>query len=210
MTMGSLTLIVGGVRSGKSRFAEQLALALDLPDVLYIATAEARDDEMRQRIFKHRASRPQHWQTLECPMRIAESLAEHRKYPSVILLDCLTLLVTNHLCCDPTRDLSPANVDSIHENLRREILALIQFARSHAIHLIIVSGEVGLGIVPEYALGRAFRDLLGWANQTISEHGDAVFMMIAGLAIPLHAWSTTAPSVAEILRHKSQRNEISQ
>jgi adenosylcobinamide kinase/adenosylcobinamide-phosphate guanylyltransferase len=210
MTQGSLTLIVGGVRSGKSRFGERLALALDLPDVLYIATAEARDEEMRERISKHRASRPPHWQTLECPIQIAESLAERRTYPSVILLDCLTLLVTNHLCCDPTRELSPTNVDSIHQNLRKEILSLIQFARSHAIHLIIVSGEVGLGIVPDYPLGRAFRDLLGWANQTISEHGDAVFMMIAGLAIPLHASSMTAPSVAEILRQKSQRNEVPQ
>lgn len=196
---GTLTLVLGGVRSGKSRFAEELALKLGGDDVLFVATAENRDGEMDHRIQKHKESRPDGWVTLEQPFDVGHTILEREESSRVILIDCLTILVSNVLCQDPDLVLSPKSIDLIHHQLMNEIDRIIEVARVKSSHVIIVSGEVGLGIVPEHPLGRAFRDLLGWANQSLAKHANATYMMISGFAVPLHEIAMSVDQVSEKL-----------
>jgi adenosylcobinamide kinase/adenosylcobinamide-phosphate guanylyltransferase len=195
---GTLTLVLGGVRSGKSRFAEELALKLGGDDVLFVATAENRDGEMDHRIQKHKESRPDNWVTLEQPLNVGQAILE-REESCVILIDCLTILVSNVLCQDRDLVLSPKSIDLIHHQLMNAIDRIIEVARVKRSHVIIVSGEVGLGIVPEHPLGRAFRDLLGWANQSLAKHANATYMMISGFAVPLHEIAIPVDQVSEKL-----------
>jgi len=196
---GTLTLVLGGGRSGKSRFAEELALNLGGDDVLFVATAENRDGEMDHRIQKHKESRPDSWVTLEQPLNVGQALLEREESSRVILIDCLTILVSNVLCHDPDLVLSPKSIDQIHHQLMNEIDRMIEVARVKRSHVIIVSGEVGLGIVPEHPLGRAFRDLLGWANQSLAKHANATYMMISGFAVPLHEIAMSVDQVSDKL-----------
>jgi len=166
---GTFTLITGGARSSKSSYAEALARASGAP-VLFVATAEAGDDDMRERIRRHRASRPPEWQTLEEPLSVAVALRAHN--PSgVVLLDCITLLVSNLLLAG--RPVQP------------EIQALVDWQRSSEAMLIAVTNEVGLGIVPENALARRYRDELGLANQTLAAAAGQVVLMVAGLPLAI-------------------------
>lgn len=174
-----LVLILGGARSGKSTYAEKLALELGGPDVLYIATAQAFDEEMRARIAAHRAARPQGWRTLEAPSLLAASLAEAAGPARVVLLDCLTLLASNAVLTlgeEPSAQAAEAAVDA-------EISALLAACRESNATWIVVSNEVGLGLVPPYPLGRAYRDALGRANQRLAEAVDRVLFMVAGLPL---------------------------
>lgn len=209
---GTLTLVLGGVRSGKSPFAHSLALELGDDDVLFVATAEVGDQEMSRRIELHRRSRPATWQTLEQTRGIGKTLAAMPSLPAVVLVDCLTLLTSNvMLSDDPVHDplndplhnamnkgnRDPRDTDiaatdaSIESRLDTEVDDLIQFTERHCVHLIVVSGEVGMGIVPEHSLGRQFRDLLGRANQTLAAHATATYLMVAGLPIEVSAIATT-------------------
>lgn len=175
-----LILILGGARSGKSSYAEKLAWELGGADVLYIATAQAFDDEMRARIAAHQAGRPAGWRTLEAPSLASAALAEAAGPARVVLLDCMTLLASNAILAlgdePPARDAESA-VDG-------EVSALLAAQRGGAATWIIVSNEVGLGLVPPYPLGRAYRDALGRANQRLAAAADRVLLMVAGL--PLH------------------------
>ena len=175
-----LTFILGGARSGKSSYAERLAAAHGGP-VLYVATARAWDEDMAARIRRHQADRPTHWTTLETPLnvgdRVTEWLATPSQRPAVILLDCLTLLANNVVAPLP-EDLRPEVAEAA---LAPEIEALSIAIRDSNIDWIIVSNEVGLGIVPPYALGRAYRDALGRANQRIAALAERVLFMVAGL-----------------------------
>ncbi len=184
-----MQLVLGGVRSGKSRFAQQLAAELGGDDVLFVATAAAHDDEMQQRIAHHRQSRPANWQTLECPQQVANSIENP---PPVVLLDCLTLLVSNLLCDNPD------HFEAVQAAVDEEVDALISFPDAHDVHLIIVSGEVGAGVVPEHKMGRQFRDLLGFANQQLAKAANATYWMVAGL--PVNA-TKLACSVAGAAEH---------
>jgi adenosylcobinamide kinase / adenosylcobinamide-phosphate guanylyltransferase len=196
---GTLTLVLGGVRSGKSRFAEELAIKLGGDDVLFVATAENRDGEMDHRIQKHKESRPDNWITLEQPLNVGQAILEREESSRVILIDCLTILVSNVLCQDPDLVLTPKSIELIHRQLMSEIDQIIEVARVKRSHVIIVSGEVGLGIVPEHPLGRAFRDLLGWANQSLAKHANATYMMISGCAVPLHEIAMSVDQVSKKL-----------
>ena len=165
--MNKFVLILGGVRSGKSDYAQQLARARGGDDVLVIATAEAGDDEMRARIEKHRAERNPRWRTLEATRGIARSLAD--VLPArVVLLDCLTLWVSNVLLADA-------------DAMMREVDELITWQRASDGEMIVVSNEVGMGIVPDNELGRAYRDLLGAVNRKIAAEADEVYFMVAGI-----------------------------
>jgi adenosylcobinamide kinase/adenosylcobinamide-phosphate guanylyltransferase len=197
---GTLTLVLGGVRSGKSRFAEELAHRRGGDDVLFVATAENRDGEMDHRIQKHKESRPDSWVTLEQPLGVGHAILEREESSRIILIDCLTILVSNVLCQDPDLVLSPKSIDHIHHQLMNEIDQIIEVARVKRSHVIVVSGEVGLGIVPEHPLGRAFRDLLGWANQSLAKHANATYMMISGFAVPLHEIAMSMDQVSDKLR----------
>ncbi len=174
-----LILILGGARSGKSSYAERLAVELGGPDVLYIATAQAFDEEMCARIAAHRATRPAGWRTLEAPSLLAAPLAEAIGPARVILLDCVTLLASNAVLAlgeEPTAQAAEAAVDA-------EVSALLAAYREGAAAWIVVSNEVGLGLVPPYPLGRAYRDALGRANQRLAAAADRVLFMVAGLPL---------------------------
>jgi adenosylcobinamide kinase / adenosylcobinamide-phosphate guanylyltransferase len=161
-----LTLVLGGARSGKSRYAETLFAALPPPWV-YIATAEAGDAEMAARIAAHRARRGGAWTTIEAPRDLAGALAAHGKAP--ILVDCLTLWLSNLLLAD-------ADIDAESERIEAAL------ARAEA-PVVLVSNEVGFGIVPDNALARRFRDLQGVLNQRIAAQAERVVLMVAGLPL---------------------------
>ncbi|MCB0037145.1 MAG: bifunctional adenosylcobinamide kinase/adenosylcobinamide-phosphate guanylyltransferase, partial [Anaerolineales bacterium] len=140
--------------------------------------AEAEDGEMAQRIAKHRAERPTHWQTLETPQWVGAAVAavDPTAY-EVVLLDCLTMLASNVLLALP----EAVDAQTAEDALTAEIEALLAVYERTASHWIIVSNEVGLGIVPAYALGRLYRDVLGRANQRLAAAADTVLFMVAGL-----------------------------
>jgi adenosylcobinamide kinase/adenosylcobinamide-phosphate guanylyltransferase len=171
-----LKLILGGARSGKSTTAERMARQLGGEDVLYIATAEAWDDEMRERIASHREQRPTGWQTLEAPLHVAERL-QGSKIPRVVLLDCITLLASNALLTLP-EDCTQQDANQV---IMDEIDKLLAFQKTTQATWIVVSNEVGMGVVPPYRLGRLYRDALGTANQRIASAADEVYLIVAGL-----------------------------
>jgi adenosylcobinamide kinase / adenosylcobinamide-phosphate guanylyltransferase len=171
--MAPVTLILGGARSGKSRHGEGMALSSGLNPV-YIATAEAWDDEMRERIAAHQDRRVGHgWLDVEAPLDLAEVIAEKAAEDRVLLIDCLTLWLTNLM-------LAERDIDT--EAIR--LLAALAAAPGQA---ILISNEVGFGIVPENAMARRFRDLAGRLHQDIAQDADQVLLMVAGLPVVVKA-----------------------
>ncbi len=162
-----LTLVLGGARSGKSRYAEELVLRAD-PPWTYVATAEALDDEMRERIAHHRDRRGADWHTLDAPLDLLGAIGG---LPGAALIDCLTLWLSNVM-------FAGRDVEAESERL----LAALGSAPGP---LVVVSNEVGLGIVPETPLGRAFRDAQGRLNQRVAAAADRVVFMAAGLPLSL-------------------------
>jgi adenosylcobinamide kinase / adenosylcobinamide-phosphate guanylyltransferase len=174
--VGKLILLLGGARSGKSRTAERMAHDLGGGDVLFIATAEAFDDEMRERIAAHRASRPAKWRTLEVPHHVDEHV---RSLPpsAVVIVDCMTLLASNVLLTLP----EDCTQESATGAILHEVDALIAACSASTATWIIVSNEVGMGIVPPYRLGRLYRDALGAANQRLAAAANEVLLLVAGI-----------------------------
>ena len=165
-------LILGGSRSGKSSLAEQRASESGLV-VSYIATATAGDEEMTARIAQHQARRPSHWSIVEEPLRLAQALQQHAAPDHCLLVDCLTLWLTNLLCAED-------------ENLfQRERAAFLLTLPTLPGHIILVSNEVGMGIVPTGELSRRFSDEAGWLNQEVAKICARVTLMVAGLPFPL-------------------------
>ena len=162
-----LTLVVGGARSGKSRYAESLVMGFP-PPWLYVATAEPLDGEMTARIAAHRARRGADWRAIEAPRDLAGPLADNMAGRAV-LVDCLTLWLSNLMLAD-------ADVEAETERLEAVL------ARSSA-PLVLVSNEVGSGIVPDNALGRRFRDAQGRLNQRMAARANRVVLMVAGLPL---------------------------
>jgi adenosylcobinamide kinase/adenosylcobinamide-phosphate guanylyltransferase len=183
--MSKIVLFTGGARSGKSMRAEQYAARLS-ERVTYIATAEAGDEEMRARIDQHRRRRRASWATLEAPAAVAATLAE-LEMRAVALLDCLSLLVSNLLLAHEA-DPAPA--------VEAEIAAILAAARERDLTLIVVTNEVGMGIVPAYPLGRAYRDLLGRANQQVAAAAAEVYLLVCGIPVEVRtleaAWARGA------------------
>lgn len=165
-----VTLLLGGARSGKSRYGEQLVEAGPGP-LLYVATAQAGDAEMAERIARHRARRGLRWQTVEEPLELAAALRAAENREGAVLVDCLTLWLSNllHARRDPAAEV---------ENLLAALPALSR-------PVVFISNEVGLGVVPENALARAFIDDAGRMHQRLAEAADTVLFMAAGLALPL-------------------------
>jgi len=166
------TLILGGARSGKSRHAEQLAHASGLK-VCYIATAEIRDAEMAARIAQHQSDRPSHWYTLETPLELAHTMQTQAAEDTCLLVDCLTLWLTNLMLADDP------------DLLVRETQALLELLPTLPGTIILVSNEVGLGIVPDNPLARRFRDEAGRLNQSLAALCEQVFFIAAGLPLTL-------------------------
>lgn len=169
-----LTFIIGGARSGKTALAQSLCRPQSR--VVYLATLRAEDDEMRQRIRRHRSNRPAAWSTIEEPLAIAAAVRRASLEFDSIVLDCLTLWLSNF--CWEHRD---CDAGELERRALAEAEDLVQ-ARANA-HLIVVSNEVGSGIVPENAVARAFRDLQGWVNQAVARAADEVWQTVAGIPV---------------------------
>jgi adenosylcobinamide kinase/adenosylcobinamide-phosphate guanylyltransferase len=165
-----VTLVLGGARSGKSRHAEAL-IEETAPEAIYLATAEPRDDEMAERIRRHRARRGERWVTIEEPLALTGRLREAGGGAKPILVDCLTLWL--------------ANLMEAGRGIDGEIAGLLELLPRLPAPLVLVANEVGLGIVPENALARAFRDQAGRLNQAVAARAERVVFMAAGLPLLL-------------------------
>lgn len=188
-----MVLILGGARSGKSAFAERLAAGSGR-SVAFIATATASDDEMRERIARHRASRPKGWHTLEEPLDLATAVRQASELADVLLLDCVTLWLGNVLSQESGQHERDDEGEEFYttgklfdERALQEIETMLGVVKSLAPNkmLIAVTNEVGLGIVPAYPLGRLYRDTLGYVNQRLAQAADRVYLMVAGLAVDI-------------------------
>jgi adenosylcobinamide kinase / adenosylcobinamide-phosphate guanylyltransferase len=175
-----ITLVLGGARSGKSTFAQQLAQTTG-QNVLFLATAQVHDDEMARRVAAHRATRPATWETLEASNNLTSALETRPGQYSVILLDCVTLLLGGVF--------HNLNENSSETEFTREAERimddLFQAMENRAEHWILVSNEVGLGIVPDNLMGRVFRDVQGRANQQLAARADEVYFLAAGIPLKI-------------------------
>jgi len=165
-----IILITGGARSGKSRYAEQRVGEMG-GRRLYMATGEAKDEEMAQRIAEHRKRRGNQWRTIEEPVELTEALLTQRGKTDCALVDCLTLWISNLLI---RRD---------EERAAKKVQELIEKLPELDFHLVLVTNEVGWGIVPDNPLARKFRDLAGWTNQRMAQAANEVILMVAGMPI---------------------------
>ncbi len=187
---GRLILVLGGARSGKSTFAQSRAGDIARREgrsVVYIATAQAGDGEMSRRIAAHRRSRPEDWRTVEEPIRVSEAVKAHCGGRCVAVVDCMTLLVSNivakRCAVGPEAENIPESEEAAAQaEVDAETGAIVKAARSADCAAVIVSNEVGLGVVPQTPLGRLFRDAAGRANQRLAREADEVFFMVAGIA----------------------------
>jgi adenosylcobinamide kinase/adenosylcobinamide-phosphate guanylyltransferase len=227
---GRLILVTGGARSGKSTYAERLAAQLAEPRggrVTYIATSQTYDEEMVQRVRAHRALRPETWATVECPVEVAAAVraaaagagdlgagpAGSAGAPPLILLDCVTLWVTNLLFSggafggsEPPADgynydkdlLPPAEERAAAERVTAAVTDLLAAVAETGATLVAVTNEVGLGVVPEYPLARLYRDQLGWANQRLARDADGLYLLVSGYPIDVKALAarTLAPGAS--------------
>src|SRR5262245_23358408 len=159
----SMTLITGGARSGKTRYA--LNVAQDIELCTYIATAELLDDEMRERAARHRHERGSRWRTIEEPFEVASRVQELR---GLVVVDCLTLWLSNWMLRDETQ-------------VERQIQSLCSAFRNASCHIRAITNEVGSSIVPENAVARRFRDWSGLMNQRVAAAADAVYLMVCGI-----------------------------
>jgi adenosylcobinamide kinase/adenosylcobinamide-phosphate guanylyltransferase len=176
--MGRTIFITGGARSGKSRFAEQITHNFGAP-LCYLATAQPLDDEMDHRIAKHQQRRGDAWHTIEEPLQLAETLAICDGTYNAVLIDCLTLWLSNLLM------LHEYLVGKAEERILEDVLHLAETLRGMKTPVIIVSNEVGLGIVPENRLARIFRDITGQANQTVATAADEAWLVTSGIPLKL-------------------------
>lgn len=166
----SLKLILGGARSGKSSYAQNIAENV-CSDRIFVATAEAFDDEMRDRIARHQFDRDESWKTIEAPLELADAVMEHSAKEVVCLVDCLTLWLSNIMLAE--------------RDVEMETDRLLSSLRDAEGTIILVSNEVGMGLVPETPIGRAFRDAQGRLNQKVAALCDQVEFIAAGLPITL-------------------------
>ena len=177
----TVTLVLGGVRSGKSHYAQQLGERA--ARVVFVATAKAGDDdEMLRKVERHQSSRPLHWQTIEEPLRLAETIARHGSSCDLMIIDCLTFFAANLL---------QAEGDG-----QSRIEALCKALKSPPCSIVLVSNEVGSGVVPAYPSGRRFRDLLGEMNQSVARVASNVLLLIAGLPLVLKGQLEVSPQEA--------------
>jgi adenosylcobinamide kinase/adenosylcobinamide-phosphate guanylyltransferase len=176
MQLGSpktVTLVLGGARSGKSRYAQELASAFER--VVYIATARRGDAEMSAKIAQHRRDRPAWWKTVEAPAGLDRVLREHGSSADLLLIDCMTLYMANIM----------GRKSSTRRQAESHVERLCAAVREAQASVVIVSNEVGSGVVPSYRSGRDYRDLLGEVNQQIAKVADRVILMVAGLPLTL-------------------------
>lgn len=185
--MGSLIYITGGVRSGKSSFAEKIVLEKNLKKI-YIATSIPFDEEMKERVRLHKEQRGEDWITIEKYKNIKNELEKYKNENYIILLDCLTNLVSNNMIMDNNIDwekISQEELREIENKIKNEVMELIEFIKETKLSMAVVSNEIGMGVVPPYALGRYFRDICGRINQLVAQEADEAYLSVSGLQIKL-------------------------
>ena len=170
--MKEIIFVIGGCRSGKSTYALQTAEKVPAERKIYIATCVPQDDEMKKRVAKHQTVRSQSWTTIEEPLKLPETILQNNNRADVILIDCLTLWVSNLLM--ETSD---------EKKIEEAISQLIDTLEKATCPVVLVSNEVGSGIVPENPLARQYRDIIGLANQAVAKTADKVIWMVAGIAV---------------------------
>lgn len=184
--MGKFILVTGGARSGKSTFAEEKAREFG-NNVLYVATAKQIDDEMEQRIARHKARRPAEWETYEGYKNLDIALEGLMKGKCAVLLDCVTIMITN-LMLDESFDwdsLSRERVEEIEDGILHQIERLVSVIKMNDVPFILVTNEVGLGVVPTSPMGRDFRDIAGRINQFLARTADEVYFCVSGLPMKI-------------------------
>jgi len=169
----TVTLVLGGVRSGKSRWGQ--SFAGNFEKVAYVATAQARDLEMQEKIRRHQEDRPARWQTVEEPLELAQVLIDQGPKFDLLLIDCLTVFVSNLM--------EAAQTDAA--SMERRLDGFLEALRKAPASIVLVSNEVGSGVVPPYPAGRVYRDTLGELNQRVAEIADNVVLIVAGLPLAL-------------------------
>lgn len=186
--MGKIVFATGGARSGKSTFSENYIKAR-YDRVAYIATAVPFDDEMKDRIAKHQAQRPGHWQTLEAYQNLHLLVADIASRHEACLLDCMTIYVTNHMmdACDwiDWNQPSPELVNRLQAQILAEVKLLLDGVKASSVDFVFVSNELGMGLVPENPMARAFRDIAGRVNQLVASEADEAYLLVSGLPIAL-------------------------
>ncbi len=176
-THGRLFLVTGGARSGKSRYAEEFVESFG-NEVSYVATLEAGDEEMGRRVERHKSRRPRSWRTVEAPLGVAEAIAGSEE--QVVLLDCLSGWVSNLLLAH-----EEWGEEAVLDAVLGATDELLDAVRESEKTVVVVTNEVGSGVVPEYRLGRWYRDVLGLANQRVAAEADAVCLMAVGIPLVL-------------------------
>lgn len=184
---GEMILVLGGARSGKSAYAQKLAQSQELP-VTYLASAIPLDEEMRQRIVRHRETRPKEWTTVEAPYSADKEVIALCSEKRLVIWDCITVFLTNLMLKGSQEGEGP---DEIEASILSRFQMMFSEAEGLPGTLIAVSNEVGLGLVPEYPLGRNFRDLAGRVNQLLAQQADKVFLMVAGLPLQIKGAGVT-------------------
>lgn len=195
--MGKIVMITGGARSGKSAFAEKLAREYG-EAVTYIATAVPFDDEMRERIAAHRARRPAAWSTVEMFKGIGPWLTGRADYPRLYLLDCITVMTANLLFERLGFDgewVKAEKAGRVEKEILSEVDSLLEAAADGPFDLLLVTNEVGAGIVPENALARLYRDITGRVNQLIARRASAVYWVVSGIPVCIKGENGATPFV---------------
>lgn len=185
--MSKIILVTGGARSGKSTFAEKYLIDR-FEKVAYIATAIPFDDEMKLRIAKHKAQRPSHWETFEQYKDLDLLVTKISQSQEACLLDCLTIMVTN--CMMDREDIDwyhprPELVDDLQKDLLAAVEVLLSRLKTLDLTMVFVTNELGMGVVPENPMARAFRDLAGRVNQLVAAHSDEVYLLVCGLPMAI-------------------------
>lgn len=180
--MGKLILVTGGARSGKSSLGEKLAKEAGR-DVLYVATSIPFDEEMKLRVKKHRETRPANWETVEAYKDLDVALGDKIDNKDAVLLDCITVMVSNLMLerAMDWEDISVKEVDEVEIRVLEEIKKLIDIAKKSETLFIVITNELGMGIVPPSMLGRAIRDIGGRVNQLLAREADEVYFCVSGI-----------------------------
>lgn len=191
-----IILVLGGARSGKSYFAERMAQNSGL-EVVYVATSEVRDEEMALRVKKHRDRRPAHWRTVEEPLAPEEEISKVAGPSKIILFDCITLWVSN-LLLHRKLPYPGAGTDEKEKYILKKIEKLLELLRSNNTSAILVSNEVGWGIVPENYLARTYRDIIGRVNQLCARYASRVYLTVAGLPVEIKSLAVELPGTGTL------------
>lgn len=185
--MGKITFITGGARSGKSTYGESLLAGKD--SVLYIATGIPFDEEMKERIGRHKNRRNKNWKTAEAYKSLDKIITQNTHNREYILLDCITLMINNLMLLDNSKidwnNINTDNIQKIENEIQKEIDLLIKAVQLFNGHTIIVSNELGMGLVPADPLSRYYRDIAGRANQAIAAAADEVFLVVSGISVKI-------------------------